>query len=85
MFPALTIVEKAILLDHDPEKLGKPSESNLEWQPKASSKYAHHDSRTEDAYLLCFQSSQSLKRLFLGHDPESNLTVTAQGNCVIQL
>ena len=64
MFKSLKIVEKAISLDHNPEKLGKPSESNLEWQPKALSEFAHHNSRTGDAYLLCFQPSQSLKKPF---------------------
>ena len=64
MFPSLTVVERAICLDHNPEKLGKHSESSLEWQPKPLSKYAHHDSRTEDAYLLCFHPSQSLKEPF---------------------
>ena len=64
VFPSLTVVERAICLDHDPEKLGKDSESSLKWQPKPLSKYAHHDSRTEDAYLLCFHPSQSLKEPF---------------------
>ena len=64
MFPSLKAVKRAICLNHNPEKLGKPSGSSLEWQPKPLSKYAHHDSRTEDAYLLCFHPSQSLKRLF---------------------
>ena len=77
MFPSLTVVKKAISLDHNPEKLGKRSESNLEWQLKASSKYAHLDSRTEDAYLLCFHPSQSLRKPFpstiIRKSSESNL------------